>query len=154
MDFQKSPQSSFRELIKLLKRLDLLEAMVAAEIEARVNKPVECSAHDPERASRQMSQLEYSRLLTGLLFWLYTGAKPGGLSSREFQIIRPLCEAFVTNQQLAPEALGVFGSETVDEPRRHSIGKSRCSGESEGASRRPFASTALILDSSCGPRSS
>jgi hypothetical protein len=52
--------------------------------------------------------LNYCRKLSGLVFFLRSGVRPGGLSNEEFQLLRPLCEEWIAKGQMLDGVLQLF----------------------------------------------
>jgi hypothetical protein len=103
------PHLRFERLINCLATLDYPTAVKEADAEARsyARRP---HRRRPKSASVREADRDYDRLVGGLLFWLYHGIKPDGLKNLEFQMIRPLCEAFVDKGQYKSEVLALFGA--------------------------------------------
>lgn len=59
---------------------------------------------------RELGSAQLAEDIKGILFWLYYGKKPLGLSEDKFQMLYPVCLNLIEKSQIKPEALRVFGN--------------------------------------------
>jgi hypothetical protein len=56
-------------------------------------------------------RVEFQENISGLLYWLEKNEKPPGLTGREFQKLKPLCENLIRKNQMEKESLDLFDAE-------------------------------------------
>jgi hypothetical protein len=104
---ERSAHDRFTRLLARLGGLSLEDATREAAMEAELYSPRPRQPRPKTDGERYFRQ-EHNRLLGGLMFWLYQGGRPSGLELQEFQLLKPLCEAFVQKRQMEAEDLAAF----------------------------------------------
>ena len=113
-----SPSCDKRRFIEAVENKDYVEIIRMAEQEANAadnlpygrkpkvkDSPMEAQAWK----NRKWAIQEYSKFLRDFLFFMRNPTiKPDGISDRDFQSLRPVCENLVKRGQLKPEVMNFF----------------------------------------------
>jgi hypothetical protein len=94
----------FSKFLESVKHLDWLELDQAADRKKRELEKFKNGQPHWHAACRLAEQIR------GLRFWMATNGRPGGMSPEDFGLLRPICQKFVHEGVLNPEALDLFGA--------------------------------------------